>query len=257
MKRRFVETSVGSVHLREAGSGSPLLLIHRTAESGEQFDDVLPALAEQHRVIAPDTPGFGDSDAPASPPGIAGYARNLIEVLDRLGIERASLLGHRTGASFVAEVAATYPERVEKLILSGCPDYTPDQRQRKGFPIFDQTPSDDGSHLTDRWHKIVANVGEGLTAEQIQRSVLMILKADTHSYWAYEAVYEQDIHERIERIAAPSLLLYGEQDPFVRWVPELTPHFRDVQVRNIPGAHALTMFHVPAEFARIVLEFLG
>lgn len=256
MRRRFIETSLGPVHLREAGDGAPLVLLHRTAESGQQFEDVLPCLAPSFRAVAPDTIGFGDSAAPLTPPGIEGYARNVVEVLDRLGIKKTHLLGHRTGASIAVEVAATYPDRVEKLVLSGCPDFDESERTALDFPRPKRELTPDGSYLLTRWQRTVANLGEGVTPEQILRSSMMGNKAAPHPHWAYEAVYAQDMHERIGRITSPTLLLYGERDPFASWLPVLVPLFHNVQVQLIPGTHALTMYHTPTEFCRYVTAFL-
>ncbi|MFN8534445.1 MAG: alpha/beta hydrolase [Dehalococcoidia bacterium] len=257
MKRGFVQTRLGPIHYREDGAGPPLVLLHRTAESGQQFDDVLPCLARGFRAVATDTPGFGDSAAPSSPPGIDGYAKNLVEALDALGITRTHLLGHRTGASIAVEVAAQYPERVDRLVLSGCPDYTDEERQALDVPRYERSLSSDGSHLGNRWARTRANLGAGVSPAQLQRSFLMGQRAAPAPHWAYEAVYAQNIHSRLDQIAVPTLLLYGERDPFARWLPELTSHLADVRTVLIPGAHALTMYHTPEEFCRIVTEFLG
>lgn len=255
-RRGFVSTSLGQVHYREAGSGVPLVLLHRTAESGEQFEDVIPCLARSLRVVAPDTPGFGSSDAPPAPPGIAGYARNLIEVLDALGIARCHLLGHRTGAAIAVEVAATWPDRVERLVLSGCPDYTDEERRALAVTRSDRTLRADGAHLLDRWRRTVANLGVGVTPTSLQRSFLLGVRAAPHPEWAYLAVFQQPIRERRARIGAPTLLLFGERDPFARWLTGLAASLPDVRVHLIPNAHALTMYHVPDEFCRAVTAFL-
>src|SRR5262245_44344222 len=118
MLRNYANTSLGQVHFREMGQGAPLLLLHQTAESGAMFSEVMPLFAKNFRVIAMDTPGFGDSDKPAAAPGIEGYAKAVAEFLDSLGINKANVLGHHTGASIAVEFASTWPDRVIKLVLS-------------------------------------------------------------------------------------------------------------------------------------------
>lgn len=256
IRRGFVDTTPGPIHYREAGEGFPLVLLHRTAESGEQFADVMPALAESFRVIAPDTLGFGDSAAAIAPPGMDLYARNAIEALDKLGVDRMHLLGHRTGASIAVEIAALFPDRVARLVLSGCPDYSDEARAALNVPRHERTITLDGAYLLDHWKRVVNNLGAGVTPAQVQRSFLMGERAAPHPYWAYEAVYAQDIHERLGHVTAPTLLMYGEHDPFGRWLPALTSQIANVRTHIFPGAHALTMYHIPDDFSRTVTAFL-
>jgi pimeloyl-ACP methyl ester carboxylesterase len=254
--RGFITTSLGQLHFRDRGSGAPLVLLHRTPDSSMQWEDVVPSLAARFRTLAIDTPGFGDSDAPPAPPEIADYAAAVIDALDALAIARCHLLGHRTGASIAVEVAATWPERVARLVLSGCPDYADEERRALAVPRSDRTLRVDGAHLLDRWRRTVANLGAGVTPTQLQRSFLMGLRAAPHPEWAYLAVVQQPIRERLAQVAAPTLLLFGERDPFTRWLPALAASLPDVRVHLIPNAHALTMYHVPDEFCRVVTAFL-
>lgn len=74
-----------------------------------------------HPSIAMDTPGFGQSDPPPRPaPGLGWYATRVRDLLDALGIQRAHLAGHHTGAMIACEVAAAFPERVASLAPVGC-----------------------------------------------------------------------------------------------------------------------------------------
>ncbi|MCS7002481.1 MAG: alpha/beta fold hydrolase, partial [Dehalococcoidia bacterium] len=126
MIRGFAATAKGQIHYRESGEGPPLVLVHETARSSDGFSEVMPYLARQFRVIAMDTPGFGDSYRPTESPGIAGYAQSILDFFDALGLQRPHLLGFHTGAAFAAEAAARAPDRVDRLVLCGCPDFDPD-----------------------------------------------------------------------------------------------------------------------------------
>src|SRR6478735_11533350 len=120
-KRGYVHTSWGQIHYRERGTGEPVLLLHQTPSSSSMWERVMHVFPEGFRLIAPDTPGFGCSDAPAVPDagGLAWYAEQVVALMDALGIDRSSLVGHHTGAMIATELAAASPERVDKLVLIG------------------------------------------------------------------------------------------------------------------------------------------
>ena len=81
IRRRFVATPSGQVHIAEAGSGAPVLLLHQTPRSWKEFREVLPTLGRGRRAIAMDTRGFGDSDPlPPEAVSIEGWARAVLDV---------------------------------------------------------------------------------------------------------------------------------------------------------------------------------
>src|SRR5512147_3176299 len=99
VERRFVTTRFGRIHVAMAGTGFPVLLLHQTPRSWNEYRDVLPLLGRDFRAIAMDTLGFGDSDAPAGEPSIELWAQGAFAVLDALEEPRAAIVGHHTGAA--------------------------------------------------------------------------------------------------------------------------------------------------------------
>ena len=119
IRKCFVDIPDGQVFYRAGGSGEPILFLHQSPMSSDEFLDILAILAKDYRVLAMDTMGYGNSDTPSHEYEIVDFARSVINFLNALGIQKASIVGHHTGASIAAEVAAAYPERVDKLMLSG------------------------------------------------------------------------------------------------------------------------------------------
>ncbi|GIW06958.1 MAG: alpha/beta hydrolase [Dehalococcoidia bacterium] len=253
--RGFVTTSLGDVHYRERGSGFPLVLLHRTADSSTQWDDVVPCLAARFRTIAPDTPGFGDSAAPPEPPEIAEYARTVVELLDARGIDRCHLLGHRTGATIAVEVAAAWPERVGRVILSGLVDYPPDDRRPTVTVEAGPDLLPDGSHYTARWAAVRA-AWPWASPIQIHRSVADSLRASPTWRWAGEAVRRYPLADRAPLVVAPVLLLFGESDRFASWLPSHLARFPQARAHVFPGGHDLPMLQLPSAFCQVVIPFL-
>lgn len=102
---------------RRCGSGPALLLLHGIGDSSEAWLPVLPALAERYTVIAPDLLGHGQSDKPRADYSAAAYANGMRDLLDVLGVERATIVGHSLGGGVAAQMVYQYPQRCERLVL--------------------------------------------------------------------------------------------------------------------------------------------
>lgn len=121
MAEQMVDVGGTQIFTRDEGEGDPpLLLLHGFPQTGYCWRAVSAELAGDHRVIAPDVPGFGLSDSPpAFDPGTV--ARLLDAYLDRLDCERAVIVGHDWGGAFAFRMALDFPERVEKLVITNSP----------------------------------------------------------------------------------------------------------------------------------------
>ena len=119
LNRHYVETTMGQIHLGRGGEGPHLLMIHSTPRSHRQFHLLYPSLVDRFHVIAPDTPGFGQSCAFPKDASFEDLADNLVAVLDRLEIPRTHVYGFHTGNKIAAALAARHPGRVDRLVLSG------------------------------------------------------------------------------------------------------------------------------------------
>jgi pimeloyl-ACP methyl ester carboxylesterase len=106
------------IYVQSAGHGEPLLLIHGWLFSHRSWRAVLPPLSAQFSVYAPDLPGHGESDRPASYPySLDALAGTLAGLLDSLELPRVSLIGHSLGGSLALLLAARHRQRVGRLVL--------------------------------------------------------------------------------------------------------------------------------------------
>ena len=99
------------------GKGPALLLIHGIGDRSDTWRTLIPTLARDHTVIAPDLLGHGRSDKPRADYSVAAYANAMRDLLSVLGIERASVVGHSLGGGVAMQFAYQYPERCERLVL--------------------------------------------------------------------------------------------------------------------------------------------
>jgi pimeloyl-ACP methyl ester carboxylesterase len=265
IKRAFLDTEDGQILYRMGGEGEPLLLLHMTPRSSDEFRELMPILAPKKLVIAMDLMGLGDSDKPPRVYSVADYAKNVIALLEELGIKKTSIFGNLTGSYIAGEVAAAYPERVEKLIL--CNVYGFDEAERdKIFKIYSQgfQIKEDGSHLMQRWLARVNYIGQG---ELNHRCVLDDLKAFNSPVYSGLAVanYCLSAPERFRLIKCPTLILSGEKGleslekaglakaENQLWLREVIP---DSQSVELPGGTLWMINQMPAEVFKVVVDFL-
>jgi pimeloyl-ACP methyl ester carboxylesterase len=118
LRFRHIETRIGELSICEAGTGPPAVLIHGLGATKVSFLPTLNALADSHRPIAVDLPGFGDSTKPIRGAYDAPYfASAITALLDALEIERADIVGNSMGGRVAIELGLRYPERVRRLAL--------------------------------------------------------------------------------------------------------------------------------------------
>jgi pimeloyl-ACP methyl ester carboxylesterase len=118
---RFIDTGEVTLHAVIGGDGPPLLLVHGWPETWYAWRHVMPALAREFEVIAVDQRGIGLSDKPAGGYDTGTQARDLVGLMDALGHQRFSVVGHDTGFTISYALAADHPERVERVALAEIP----------------------------------------------------------------------------------------------------------------------------------------
>lgn len=106
-----------SLSFREAGQGTPVVLIHGVGLQSAAWGPQIKALSTAHRVIAPDMPGHGGSSPLPAGATLPDFVTWLVRAMDALGLEKANLAGHSMGALITLGFAATYPERVARAAL--------------------------------------------------------------------------------------------------------------------------------------------
>ncbi len=105
------------LHYFQAGHGPTLLLLHGYTQDARMWRPAIPVFAKNFTVIAPDLPGFGDSDIPADGLDMKSAAIRIHSLVKSLGITKARVVGHDIGLMVAYAYAAQYPAETEKLVL--------------------------------------------------------------------------------------------------------------------------------------------
>jgi len=224
----------------DVGAGPPLILLHGLAGSARWWKRNLPALSRSFRVIAIDLPGFG-----ASPRGhrlvLDEAAEQLAATMDRLRIERASVIGHSLGGLIAGGLAADHPQRVDRLILVDA-----------GFLSLDRSAFRrvTGPAAALRW--TAPSLLPVLVQDSLRSGPLRLADATIQLLGA-------DWRVKLPRIQSPTLVMWGEHDTICpltigRQIVASVPGSRLVVVE---GAAHNPMWERPEVFDREVLDFLA
>ncbi|WP_206078018.1 alpha/beta fold hydrolase [Prauserella endophytica] len=253
----YADSSLGQLHYAECGTGAPVVLLHQTPRSWDEYREVLPLLGVTHRAIAMDTAGFGRS-APPAEHGIEHYAAAVLEFLDALGLNRVSLVGHHTGGVVAIEVAASAPERVDRLVLSSTPWVDAASREaRAKRPPIDHVPvSEDGEHLTTLWQRRQGFYPKG-RPDLLTRFVrdALVLGDDVEA--GHHAVGRYRMEERIGKVSAPALCIGASADPHVfPQLDALSSRLNNAKVVIVEGGMVPLMEEHAEEVVRVIARFL-
>jgi pimeloyl-ACP methyl ester carboxylesterase len=260
-RRGYADTAFGQIHYRERGDGRPVLLLHQTASSSVMWERAMRCFPDGLRLIAMDTPGFGESDGPGVLPedGLGYYARRVAGLLDALGLQRASIVGHHTGAMIAAELAAAHPDRVERLVLIGCVVIRSDQERTERLAGIDRWHADArGDFVTQtlipRMHRSVTTDDPGHFASELTA----YLQAGPDYWWAYHAVYSYDAARRLPLVRAPALCVVGTGEPerLIEWTRDAADLIAAAEYIEVEDATAEMVWQAPETVAGIVAGFL-
>lgn len=234
-----------------------MLLLHQTPRSWDEYRDVLPLLGEHAHAIAMDTIGFGDSSKPPWPDSIERWAAVAVSVLDALGIDRASVVGHHTGAVIAIELAAAFPHRVDRLVLSAPAVVDEEHRRLYGEkpPVDEVERKLDGSHLVELWSMRASFYPPSV--DLLERFVVDALKAGDRSGDGHLVVARYDMLPRLPLVRAPVLIVAPTDDPFsYPDAQKLAALLQGSRIIDLPGGMIPAPDQLPEAFSALVAEFV-
>ncbi len=263
----------GSMHVERYGhGGSPVLFVHGFGTCSFLWREIGPALAMANRTaFAIDLFGYGESDRPFDAQyGIAAQSDYLDRALTALRLTKATVVGIDLGGAVAMHLAFNRPERVEKLVLINA-------------IAFDDVPADDIKSMQRNTARYALKISRGvLGAAPLMRELLERSVADkvnmpdallarylapyvgqdglNHLLALARSVDDEDMAEvDLGQIDRPSLIVWGDQDPFVS--PKLGDRLADTipgsRLVRLPGTGRLVPEEAPETLSNMILEFIG
>ena len=205
------------IFVEDIGNGTPLVLIHGFLGSSDMWNPQIEFFKDDFRVIAPALPGFGKSSTMNSCDSIQCMAESIINTLEKRKIKSFNLLGHSMGGMIVQEMAALFPQRVNKLICfgTGSIGVLPSR-----FETIDESRAKIKKFGIDKARKDIAktwfvdhSIGGGYKLCLDEGS-----KATTQAALASLDAWESwDGRAQLSQILSPTLILWANKDRSYDW----------------------------------------
>ncbi len=262
----FLDVQGAPLYYEVAGTGYPLLLIHEGVADCRMWDQQFETFARQYQVIRYDLRGFGKSTVPAGP--FANH-EDTFALLQHLGIKQAHVIGMSFGGLVALDFTLAHPERVTSLVLGA-----PSVSGRKSSSADVQRFVEEEEALLEQGNLEAATElnlrmwvdGPRRTPDQVDPTVRQcVYEMQYHAFTvptpdeAEELPLEPSAITRLAEIHVPTLLIVGEYDIPDKYelVKQLASEIPQAQQVVIPGAAHVINMEQPAEFNRIVLNFLA
>lgn len=236
------------VHYEAIGRGRPVVFIHGWIGSWRYWMVAMDDLSERYRAYALDLWGFGDTDRRQDGYSLDAYIELVERFLDELGLRRVALIGHGLGGAIAIRLAASLPERVDRL-AAVCTPLT-------GAAIAPSLATFT-NHYNGDW---VARILGRRQASAYPEVLMEATKADLRAVvGGIQCLLREDLRSIVENLTIPVLLLYGKNDSLVyppdeRWLQQLE---ENVYYFHLEESAHFPMLDEANRFTRLLRQFLA
>jgi 3-oxoadipate enol-lactonase len=239
-----------------------VVLLHGFPLDGTMWDDQVEALAARYRVIVPDLRGHGRTAAPPGPYLMADHVADVRALLDRLGIERAALVGLSMGGYVTMNFLAAHPERAwaAALVDTRAEGDTEQNKQNRANQARDVVENGMGPFIEGAIPRMYAQRTISERPQFVDRYRRIVERARPEAVAAALGglAARSDVTEALRSVTCPVLVVVGSEDVLTppsdaRHIAEAAPNAR---LEIIEGAGHLANIEAPEQFNRILLDFL-
>ena len=247
----------------DRGRGPALLLIHGMFGDHLDWEPILQPLAERHRVIAVDLPGFGDSEKPDVAYTPEFFTKHLVDLLDALGIEKATVVGNSFGGQIAMSLALAHPDRVERLVLittGGLHEYSAQELDA----ALQRLSVENLMRFTPEIHaplfgRLFFRPGTAMQQRYTEKQNLKLKRPD---YGMYTGIIHRCIRlslslcllDRVGDLSMPVLLVHGDKDPVVplSWVQDAVNLFPKRELAILMNCGHLPQLEQPGRVVELI-----
>jgi len=264
------------VAYRAAGEGPALVLVHGIAGCSSTWSTVMPLLAEDYTVIAPDLLGHGESAKPRGDYSLGAYASGIRDLLTVLGVERATFVGHSLGGGVAMQFAYQFPHMCERLALVASGGFGQEVN-----PLLRAIAAPGSEYvlpvvLTRHLHGVASTVGRVFGSLGVRGDPLMVevwesytRLTDARAQRAFVQTIRSVIDVAGQRVSArdrlylaqevPTLIVWGDRDGVIpvehaHSAHELMP---DSRLEIVEGAGHFLPVEQPEVLERLLRDFLA
>ncbi len=257
-QRRLIDTPYGAVHYWWVGEGAPLLLIHQSTQSSDEYQEFAQYLGLHRQVIAVDLPGHGCSGDPDKELTIPEFAQSTLSVLDDLDQAQVDVLGHHGGGMVAIALAANHPKRVRKVVTSGAGLPPPELKDKiLNQPMSRDLPMDpEGAFLMRTWSIYRDMSGPNQPPERWFKPFSTGLRARLRPYDMHRETMLFDYAAALQVVEHDALMMRGEHDSYSGDVQAASEVLVRGQMDTVPDCGAWQYYENPKATAERVQAFL-
>ncbi|HUD29602.1 MAG TPA: alpha/beta hydrolase [Novosphingobium sp.] len=267
VRRGYTECRFGQLHYRHAGPAEPgdkpaLVMLHQNPSSSQEYLPLIAEMAKDREVYAFDTPGNGMSDTPPGPQPLDQLAGAFAEGMAALGLgsdRPVDVFGYHSGTYLCTELAIAAPRRVGRLVLSGLPMRSVEERAANLAKARAVTlPGEDGAEMLDwmrwLWDFTVVERLPGADFEQAIWTFRDKAAAMHRRAWTYIGVWSYDAAARLPLVTQP-VLVAQPHEALLDASREAAALFPDARFEELPGLSRDVFAVGIADFARSIRSF--
>jgi len=223
-EERFLEVPGGRLRYLAAGEGEPVLLVHGLGGAAANWVALAPLLLPERRLLVPDLPGHGGSSPLPAAPSLNAYADPLASLLEHEGARAAAVVGHSLGGAIALRLAIRRPEAVRALVLAGAAGISSATRSAR-YALTITGLLKPGRKIAPHRARIARSAllrhivfGRWGAADppalppQVVDAFLAGPARHTDTVSAAKALVRDDVRYDLDRVACPSLVLWGARD---------------------------------------------
>lgn len=243
-----------NVRLLEGGSGAPCLVLHHST-GNPGWIPFMDELATKFSVIAPDMPGYGQSERPEWAREPRDIAILMNRVVDQLGLEGVTLVGLGLGGFIAAEMATMNQSRLKALVLVGAAGIQPENGE-----ILDQMMVDFQEYVKSGFRDDATY--ESVFGEELDPAVKQLWdfsrEMTARITWK-PYMFSRKMPNLLCEVSTPALVIYGADDRVVPPVcgEQYSKLLGNAQLKIVPGAGHLVEYEQPAEIATLIADHAG
>jgi len=272
---------VGDLRMRYldwGGDGPPVMALHGLASSSHWYDIVVPLLRNHYRIIAPDQRGHGQTTQATTGYDWATLSGDVARLMDHLGMDKAAVLGHSWGGNVATNMAALYPDRVNRVVMIDGGFLGGKNSRDTNWEEFSQRvrPRDVSGkreefldrlrvQLADCWSDDLERIVQTMVYEDAEGQIRDILHPDNHAQ-VIRAMWDQPPSTVLPLITCPAMIVAAGPRPdragsdfSIRreeMVTAAAGFLKDVQVHWIPNTIHDIGYHKPVELAGLIKIFI-
>jgi pimeloyl-ACP methyl ester carboxylesterase len=241
------------IRLMRGGAGDPLVYLH--GASGASWLPFLQRLTKHFDVIAPEHPGFGESDTPDWLDNIHDLAYFYLDLFEELKLKDAHLVGNSLGGWIAAELAVRSTQHLASLTLAGSAGlYVPGAAQVDAFLVSDEQRLHDFFYDQDKAKDMIARV----LSPELEDVALKNRTTTAKLSWQPRS-HDPDLHKWLHRIDVPTLLIWGDTDRLFPKEHALTYQrlVPDAELVMVPNCGHVPQIEKPDAFVAALESFIG